>query len=302
MALLASKRFITKSDLLRYVAGYEGTPESMERMFERDKDELRSLGIVIEVSALDPLFDDEQGYRIKPEGYALVLQDLSPDELGLLSLAAATWKDASLEESVQGAMRRLRSLGIGTNPTESLSHLHPITTREVTFSAAWSAVLTLQKISFSYRKESTVESEERVVKPFGMAAWKGFWYLVGEDESRKEIRTFKLIRMTSEIKKVGRQGAYSVPEDFSITAYLQGITPTNNLECRLRLRKGLAMQVRARASAIILGDDWDEITLLYGDDHSIVKLLMWYGGEIEVISPASLRKEMKANFAEIAHG
>ncbi len=302
MALLASKRFITKTDLLRYVAGYEGTPESMERMFERDKDELRSLGIVIEVSALDPLFDDEQGYRIKPEGYALALPELSPDELGLLSLAAATWKDASLEENVQGAMRRLRSLGISTNPMESLSHLHPITTREVAFSAAWNAVLTLQKISFSYRKESTVESEERVVKPFGMAAWKGFWYLVGEDESRKEIRTFKLIRMTSDIKKVGRPGVYSVPADFSITGYLQGITPTKNLECRLRLRKGLAVQLRARAKEITNGDDWDEITFLYGDDHSIVKLLMWYGGEIEVISPASLRKEMKANFAEIAHG
>lgn len=302
MALLAAKRFITKSDLLRCVAGYEGTPESKERMFERDKDELRSLGIVIEVSALDPLFDDEQGYRIKPEGYSLALKELSPDELGLLCLAAETWKDASLEASVQGAMRRLRSLGISTNPAESLSHLHPITTREVTFSPAWNAVLFLQKISFFYRKESSVESEERVLKPYGMAAWKGSWYLVGEDESRNEIRTFKLIRMTSEIKKIGRPGSYLVPKNFSITDYLQAITPAKNLECRLRLRKGLAMQLRARATEIKTGDDWDEITLFYGDDDSIMKLLMWYGAEIEVISPPSLRKEITANFAGLTHG
>jgi len=45
LALLASKRFLKKSEILRTVAGYEGSAESMDRMFERDKDDLRALGI-----------------------------------------------------------------------------------------------------------------------------------------------------------------------------------------------------------------------------------------------------------------
>jgi proteasome accessory factor B len=60
LALLASKRYLSKSEIFNTVAGYSGSAESMERMFERDKDELRNLGIQIEVKALDPLFDDEQ--------------------------------------------------------------------------------------------------------------------------------------------------------------------------------------------------------------------------------------------------
>jgi proteasome accessory factor B len=62
IALLATKRYLTKSEIFSSVDGYEGSPETMERMFERDKDDLRSLGIEIEVGSFDPLFNDEAGY------------------------------------------------------------------------------------------------------------------------------------------------------------------------------------------------------------------------------------------------
>jgi len=55
IALLATKRFITKSEIFKTIEGYEGNAESKERMFERDKDDLRSLGIEIEVGSFDPL-------------------------------------------------------------------------------------------------------------------------------------------------------------------------------------------------------------------------------------------------------
>ena len=45
MALLASRRFMSKSEIFRRVAGYNGTQETKERMFERDKDDLRTLEI-----------------------------------------------------------------------------------------------------------------------------------------------------------------------------------------------------------------------------------------------------------------
>ena len=58
MALLASRRYMTKSEIFRRVEGYAGSQETKERMFERDKDELRSMGIEIDVGGLDPLFED----------------------------------------------------------------------------------------------------------------------------------------------------------------------------------------------------------------------------------------------------
>ena len=61
IALLATKRYLTKNEIFRNIEGYEGSAEAKERMFERDKDDLRKLGIQIEVGGLDPLFDDENG-------------------------------------------------------------------------------------------------------------------------------------------------------------------------------------------------------------------------------------------------
>ena len=60
LALLSSKRYLTKSEIFKNVAGYSGSAETMERMFERDKDDLRNLGVRIEVRALDPLFEDDR--------------------------------------------------------------------------------------------------------------------------------------------------------------------------------------------------------------------------------------------------
>ena len=64
LALLATKRYLKKSEILRSVSGYECSAEAQERMFERDKDDLRSLGIEIQVGDLDVFFEDEPGYRI----------------------------------------------------------------------------------------------------------------------------------------------------------------------------------------------------------------------------------------------
>ena len=91
MALLASRRYMTKSEIFRRVEGYAGSQETKERMFERDKDELRSMGIEIDVGGLDPLFEDEAGYRIRPEKFQFPATQFSSRELGLISTALSLW-------------------------------------------------------------------------------------------------------------------------------------------------------------------------------------------------------------------
>jgi proteasome accessory factor B len=51
IALLATKRWLTKAEIFANVAGYSGDSEAKDRMFERDKDDLRSLGINIELGS-----------------------------------------------------------------------------------------------------------------------------------------------------------------------------------------------------------------------------------------------------------
>ena len=78
IALLATKRFLTKNEIFNSIEGCEGEADAKERMFERDKEDLRNLGITIEVGSFDPLFEDEAGYRIRADEYQLEISDLTP--------------------------------------------------------------------------------------------------------------------------------------------------------------------------------------------------------------------------------
>jgi proteasome accessory factor B len=110
LGLLASKRYLTKNEIFRTISGYSGTPESMERMFERDKDELRSAGIVIEVGGLDPLFEDEQGYLIRSSQIQIQPNDFSKQDLILMVLAANFWLESNFDDSAKNALLKISSI------------------------------------------------------------------------------------------------------------------------------------------------------------------------------------------------
>ena len=112
IALLATKKYLTKNQIFRAVAGYEGSQEATDRMFERDKEELRSLGIQIEMKGIDPLFDDEIGYRIIPDRYRFDLGPLTKQEITLLALASQAWKESALSDLARSTYLRLESLGV----------------------------------------------------------------------------------------------------------------------------------------------------------------------------------------------
>jgi proteasome accessory factor B len=88
--LLVSNNYVTKERIRALTEPYRNCPtdDAFEKMFERDKDELRSLGIPIEVGFLDKFFEDEQGYRIKRDAFELPSIDFASDEAAVLGLAA----------------------------------------------------------------------------------------------------------------------------------------------------------------------------------------------------------------------
>ena len=72
IALLSTRQPLSRARIRQAVPDYAaGSDEAFERMFERDKDELRALGIPLRTEPIDPFFDDEPGYRIDQREYAL---------------------------------------------------------------------------------------------------------------------------------------------------------------------------------------------------------------------------------------
>lgn len=100
IALLVSRRYVAREQLRSAVEGYSGLSEAaFQRTFERDKDELRALGIPVETGHNDLLFDDEPGYRIRRSDFELPPVELTREERVVLGLAAEVFRDVTLAGS-----------------------------------------------------------------------------------------------------------------------------------------------------------------------------------------------------------
>ena len=301
IALLATKRFITKSEIFRTVEGYEGEPEARERMFERDKDELRNLGIEIEVGSFDALFEDEPGYRILTEKYGIQLKELSPLEYSLLVSAAQLWRDDVLSEHSLRALIKLKAIGI-TADYDSLPNVEPVQFGiPMHIGEIVEAISDRKVLAFNYLSLEA-NSVEREVEPFGLTSQNGFWYLAGRDISKSALRIFRLDRMTSRPIAKGRARSYEIPEGFSISSLLQD-QPQESL-ARIKVRKGKVHSFRAKAVEYIGGDTWDEIVVPYGALDSLIAAALWHGDDLQILEPHEAVESIKQSLKKLVsiHG
>ena len=291
MALLGTKRYMSKSEIFRRVAGYSGSQETKERMFERDKDDLRNLGIEIDVASHDPLFEDEVGYRIRPDSYQLS-QNFSAEEMGIMSLALAMISEGSFAGKSQELSRRLHSLTVSPALPEGI-HISSKEISEEGLIEVLQALAQRSQISFDYQKFDSKITEHRRVNPMGISAWRGSWYLVGEDIDRDDIRVFKLSRITSRIEREKEQGSYIIPEDFKVQDYLVMLRE-NVFPVILKIRKGAGVRLRSKASQIAsIDDEWDEIQISFSDSREALRESLWLGDDAVVIEPEQLRSSIK---------
>ena len=300
IALLATKRFITKSEILKTVEGYEGSPESKDRMFERDKDDLRSLGIEIEVGTFDPLFNDEAGYRIKQERYQLDLGDVTPLEISLLSLAAQAWQGASLDDAAQRALVKLSSLGIAIDEA-NLPHSVPFLSDEgLDIPKITRAIAEHQILEFTYRNYD-LSLESRRVVPIGLSTRSGYWYLSGVDQSIEEVRTFRLDRVigTFTVKKGPKK--FETPENFDSESLFERV---KSVEATIDVRRGKGTSLRALAASTKSIGEWDRIQIPILDMKTLSALILWHGDDVYVHSPTDLREIIISSLKEISatHG
>jgi proteasome accessory factor B len=286
IALLATRKYLTKSEIFNSVEGYEGTLETKERMFERDKDDLRSLGIEIEVGSFDPLFNDEAGYKIKQEKYQFELGDISATEVSLLSLAAEAWQDASFGDVAQKALLKLRSIGVPSDELSIPGVIQKLNDGGQDLSLLTKAIAQTQLLSFAYL-DSTMNLNRRSIVPIALSTRAGFWYLSGIDQEIQEIRTFRVDRINGEI------AASDGPADFETPT---GFDPRNTLSESLHneyalidVRVGKAAALRALAIASQSLGEWDQIKIPIMNLDSLCSMVLWHGPDAYVQEPTALK-------------
>ena len=298
IALLATKRYLTKSEIFNSVDGYEGTPETKERMFERDKDDLRSLGIEIEVGSFDPLFNDEAGYKIKQEKYQFELGDISSTDVSLLSLAAEAWQAASFGDVAQKALLKLRSIGIASDEISIPGSVHKLNDGGQDLSLITKAIAQNQILNFAYL-DSSMKSFARSVVPIALSTRSGYWYLSGVDQEIQEIRTFRIDRIQGEVSASEGPRDFETPVGFDASKALSH-SPTNDFAV-IDVRVGKATSLRALAISTKSLGEWDQIRVPIFNLDSMASLVLWHGQDALVQEPENLKKLVIRHLEALVH-
>jgi proteasome accessory factor B len=286
IALLATKRYLTKSEIFSSVEGYEGSAETKERMFERDKDDLRSLGIEIEVGSFDPLFNDEAGYRIKQEKYQFELSDVTPTEVSLLSLAAQAWQEASFGDVAQKALLKLRSIGVPSDELIIPGAIHKLDDGGQDLALISKAIAQHQLLNFTYL-DSQMNQAVRSIVPIALSARSGHWYLSGVDQDVQEIRTFRVDRIKGEILASKGPSDFEAPQDFDLA---KSFAETTSREfAHIDVRKGKAAALRALATSAQTLGEWDSLRVPIFNADSLCSIILWHGEDAYIQEPDYLR-------------
>lgn len=307
ICLLVTRTFLPKSRIREIVDGYHDlSDQAFERTFERDKEELRKLGIPLQVGSYDPLFDDEPGYRIERSAFELPSIELDAEEAAVVGVAARSWQHTAVAESTRSALAKLRAAGIDPD-TSRLASLEPsVSANEPAFEPLWHAVLDRARVSFTYRG-----GETRTLEPWGMTSNKGRWYVIGHDTARNATRMFKLSRILDTPKRVSKEAAYEVPADLDLRSLARALAPDEpRASAIVAIRPGRAPGLRRRGRPLAaerleqLRYAWppgfDVVEVPYADVGYLREEVAGYAADAVVLEPAELRAAVIEQLRRVA--
>ncbi len=297
-ALLDTGRPLTAQELRERIGGYPEGDGAFHRAFERDKEDLRELGIPLSLITIE----GEQGlgveaYRIDKASYFLPDPDLEPDELAALHLAASTVRMDGFT-----GMEALWKLGAAVPsdaPMEAVGvpevHL-PTDPRLVDL---FVAIAERRSLSFEY------QGATRQLDPHRLDFRHGRWILSGWDRSRDSPRRFRVDRIDGRPQPGPAEGFLPRPEllaDGAVKVWEQGEEAP--LEAQLRVdadyvswaRRHLGADTPARAEP----DGGVVFTLRVTNRAAFRSFVLGFLDHAELLGPEDLRAELIAWLREVA--
>jgi proteasome accessory factor B len=308
--LLAARTPVPFSEIRGNVVGYDdgADPEAMEKRFDRDKAELRALGVPIEYVAMDK--HGNSGYGIRKDRYFLPEISLSMEEalvlavlhrvaaeggaaLGpnLLSALQKVSADSPLADGLQASLAEQHAFGLrpGRGAHEEHSALEVLT----------GCVLRGRRVRFRYYGIDRDSVSDREVEPWGLGYFRGHWYLAGHDRDREALRTFRVDRIRGRVR-TGVPATLPVPADFDVQEHV-GRSPwefandRRPVKARIRfdgavawmvkenLRRGEAFREEADGSGVL--------SLAARDRQALLRFVLKHGRLARVASPKDLGDE-----------
>ncbi|MGY1812423.1 helix-turn-helix transcriptional regulator [Blastococcus sp. SYSU D00820] len=306
IALLGTRQYVTAARIRATVPGYEpddGTAradEAFKRMFERDKAELREMGVPLETGRTSA-FDTEDGYRIARADYELPEITLTGEEAAAVGLALRLWESAQLAGAAHSALVKLKAAGIEVDSGRRLPLQPRLDSDEPAFEACYTAARDRRQLEFDYRRPDEEQPARRRVQPWGVVAWHGRWYLVGHDLDRQAPRVFRLSRVAGEPKVIGPSGAFEPPADVDLAALIANQDGGEEHLVVVRARPGTAIGLRRHAVPLGPAEDGDDrLELRTTEPYRLADQLAAYGPDVLVESPAAVRDAVVERLTRLA--
>ena len=307
LALLATDAGLTKTEILSTVQGYRqkyvsgGDNAALERQFERDKDDIRELGVPLE-TVDDPSAAGDNHllrYRILRGDYELPLDiSFSPEETALLTLAGMVWREGTLSAESRRALLKLRSLG-GAASVPELDYAPRVRSRDAAFEPLRTALDRGVVVRFDYLKPGEDAPRRREVAPFALVQHMGRWMVSVVEPDTSSRKNFLLSRIVGPVTVTSR--SFPRPADATADSALEGLdrlweqntatvraVPGSDARTRLGKRRGT-----------VVGDD-DVLVVHYSDRQVLAEELTAFGPEVVVLAPAELRALVADRLRDLA--
>lgn len=314
MALRAARHAITRDAIRSQVRGYDpqASDEAFQRMFERDKEDLRAMGIA--VTAVTDASGSVLGYRARSQP---VPGDLALDreEMAVVALAARLWDRSGLAPAARNALAKLESrLGLTvpiataepTDPTVARAPAGALGGAGAALGDLMGAVAARRAVRFDYLKPGADQApERRRVQPWRILWWHGTWYVVGQDEDRAAVRVFRVNRIVSRVTSSGPSGAVVVPDGFDARAAIGRFAADRPGTALLAIAPGRAASLR-RAAALAgnpapipdrvadgAPSGWDVLVVDYQEQPAFLAQVAAVAGQVVVLDPPELRAAVR---------
>jgi predicted DNA-binding transcriptional regulator YafY len=265
--------------------------DAARRMFERDKDDLRRMGVPVDTQPIP--YSEDVGYIVSRKQYELADPLFSSEEMAALALA----QQYSTSADVSLAFAKIAARA----PDPDRANLAPTLDLRVTDSlyppdVLAQAIIERVTVSFFYDTPRS-EPAVRTVNPYALARRRGRWYLVGYDRDRDGLRAYRLDRISGDVTHVTGKKAFDPPEKLDLIHELLP-PPDEHVRIAGHISPTFVAQMTARG-AVITGehaeqatDSWLSFTL---DDVDMVRDVPWlleFGDQVKVTSPPQVVAEI----------
>ncbi len=310
IALLSTRQFLSAERIRDSVAGYEesASDEAFSRMFERDKNELRDLGIPLEIGQVSRL-SGQEGYRINRDAYELPDIDLTSEEAAAVAVAVQLWESPELAAAADSALLKLRAAGIHVEPdaAQAVVPAVPARTRgsEAALGKLLAAVDAGRAVRFEHRNSHSAPYLMRDVEPWGVVTHRGRWYLVGHDRGRDAVRTFRLSRIGADVTAYGPENAVRKPEGVDLRRIVSDVTGAAPVTgtATVWVADGRGQEIRRLGPAVedreIAGRMGAVVEVPVRSRDWLARLITGLGADALVLAPAELRDDVVARLHSV---